>query len=177
MRKKKSVVDWLVVQSLSHVQLLQPRGGQPARLLGPWDFLSKNTGVNCHFLLQEICLTQGSNPHLLRCRQPLALQTILYHQSHQGGSSSKLLNVQLLSHVRLFCNPMDCGTPGSSVLGVFRAIILEWVAISFSRGFSQPRDQTHDSCTAGGFFTTEPPRKPLLDVQNSAWYIVSTQQL
>ena len=34
------------------------------RLLCPWDFPDKNTGVSCHFLLQGIFLTQGSNPHL-----------------------------------------------------------------------------------------------------------------
>ena len=49
----------------------------PARLLCPWDFPSKNTGVGCHFLLQGIFLTQGSNlPH---CR------LILYCLSHQGN--------------------------------------------------------------------------------------------
>ena len=47
------------------------------------------------------------------------------------------------------CNPMDCSLPGSSVHGIFQAIILEWVAISFSRGSSQPRDQTWVSCTVG----------------------------
>ena len=40
------------------------------------------------------------------------------------------------------CDPMDCSLPGSSVHGIFQARILEWVAISFSRGSSQPRDQT-----------------------------------
>ena len=44
---------------------LWPHGLQPARLLCPWDFPGKNTGVVCHFLLQGIFLTQGSNPHLL----------------------------------------------------------------------------------------------------------------
>ena len=44
-----------------------------------------------------------------------------------------------LSHVHLFCDPMDCSTPGSSVLEIFQARILEWVAISFSRGPSRPR--------------------------------------
>ena len=39
----------------------------------------KNTGVGCHFLLQEIFSTQGSNPGLPHCRQ------ILYHLSHQGS--------------------------------------------------------------------------------------------
>ena len=37
---------------------------------------------------------------------------------------------------------MDCNLPGSSVHGIFQAKVLEWVAISFSRGSSQPRDQT-----------------------------------
>ena len=44
------------------------------------------------------------------------------------------------------CNPMDCSPPGSSVQGIFQARILQWVAISFSRRSSQPRDQTHISC-------------------------------
>ena len=48
------------------------------------------------------------------------------------------------------CDPMHCSSPGSSVL----ARILEWVAISFTRGSSWPRDWTWVSCTAGGFFTT-----------------------
>ena len=40
------------------------------------------------------------------------------------------------------CDPMDCSLPGSSVHGIFQAIVLEWIAISFSRGSSQPRVQT-----------------------------------
>ena len=51
------------------------------------------------------------------------------------------------------CNPMDCSPPGSSVHEIFQARILEWVAIYFSRGSSQPRDRTWVSCTAGRFFT------------------------
>ena len=50
--------------------------------------------------------------------------------------------------------------PGFYVHGIFQARILEWGAISFSRGSSWPRDQTCISCIAGGFFTTEPTRKP-----------------
>ena len=42
--------------------------------------------------------------------------------------------------------PMDCRPPGSSLHGIFQARILEWVAISFSKGSSQPRDQTYISC-------------------------------
>ena len=44
------------------------------------------------------------------------------------------------------CDPMDCSLPGSSVHGISHARILEWVAVSFSRGSSRPRDRTHISC-------------------------------
>ena len=43
------------------------------------------------------------------------------------------------------CEPMDCSLPGSSVHGIFQAIVREWTAISFSRGSSQPRDWTQTS--------------------------------
>ena len=51
------------------------------------------------------------------------------------------------------CDPMDYSPPGSSVPGILLARILEWVAIPFSRGSSQRRDQTHVSHIAGRFFT------------------------
>ena len=57
---------------------------------------------------------------------------------------------------------MDYNPPGSSLQRISEAIILEWVAISFSRGSSWPRDWTCISCTGRGFFTTEPPGKPLV---------------
>ena len=60
---------------------LRPHGLQLTGLLCPWDFPGKSTGVGCHFLLQGIFPTQGSNPGLLHCRQ------ILYHLSHQGNPS------------------------------------------------------------------------------------------
>ena len=62
------------------------------------------------------------------------------------------LKVKLLSHVQL-CDPMDCSLPGFSIHGIFQARVLEWVAISFSRGSSWPRDQTQVSCIAGRRFT------------------------
>ena len=48
---------------------------------------------------------------------------------------------------------MDSSPPGSSVHGIFQARILEWIAISFSRGSSWPRNWTQVSCIAGRFFT------------------------
>ena len=62
---------------------------------------------------------------------------------------------------QLFCDPMDCSPPGSSVHGIFQARILERVAIPYPRVSSWPRHWTQVSCIAGGFFTTEPPTKPL----------------
>ena len=68
--------------------------------------------------------------------------------------------MQLLQSCPTLCNLMDCGPPGSSAHGILQGRILEWVAISSSRGSSQPRDQTCVSCgfcTSGQPFITEPP--------------------
>jgi len=56
----------------------------------------------------------------------------------------------------------------------FQARILEWVALSSSRGSPHPRDQTHVSCIAGRFITAEPPEKatkadPNLNFPNGKW--------
>ena len=51
------------------------------------------------------------------------------------------------------CDLMDCSLPGFSIHGIFQARILEWVAMSFSRGSSCPRDRTWVSHTAGRLFT------------------------
>ena len=62
---------------------LCPHGLYPARLLCPWDFPGKNTGVCCHVLLQGIFPTQELNLGLLHCRQTL------YRRSHQGSPFDK----------------------------------------------------------------------------------------
>ena len=51
------------------------------------------------------------------------------------------------------CNPMGCSLPRSSIHGIFQARVLEWIAISFSRGSSRPRDRTRVSCIVGRRFT------------------------
>ena len=56
-------------------------------------------------------------------------------------------------------NPMDCKTPGSSVHGLLQARILEWVAISSSRGSSQPKDLTHVSGSAALQVESLPPSR------------------
>ena len=73
------------VKSLSRVRLFATSWAVACtRLLRPWDFLGKSTGVGCHFLLQRIFPTQGSNPGLLHCRQTP------YHLSHQGSGGFRL---------------------------------------------------------------------------------------
>ena len=75
------------------------------------------------------------------------------------------MHAKLLQSCPTLWDPMDCSPPGSSVHGILQARILEWVAISSSRGSSPPRDQKCIccvSCIAGGFFTAEPPGKSLL---------------
>ena len=54
------------------------------------------------------------------------------------------------------CDPRDCSLPVCSVHGIFQARVLEWVAISFSRGSSQPRDWTLVSHIAGKYFIQKP---------------------
>ena len=68
-KKEKERKESEVAQSCP--TLCYSHGLQPTRFLHPWDFPGKNTGVGCHFLLQEIFLTQGLNPGLLHCRQTL----------------------------------------------------------------------------------------------------------
>ena len=63
----------------------------------------------------------------------------------------EIKNVKSLSRVRL-CNSMDWSLPGSSVHGIFQARVLEWVAISFSRGSSWTRDRTQIPCVIGRRF-------------------------
>ena len=76
---------------------MQPHG--PTRFLCPWDFPCENTRVGCHFLLQGIFPTQGSNPHLLHWQAgslPLSHQEVL------------LLMMLPLSH---FSHVLLCATP------------------------------------------------------------------
>ena len=61
-------------------------------------------------------------------------------------------------------NPTDYSPPGPSVHAIVQARILEWVAIPFSRGSSQPRDWTWLSYIAGGLFISKPPGKPILKI-------------
>ena len=109
--------------------------------------------MGCHFLLQGIFPTQGSNLGLLHCRQ-----TILPSEpAGKSWYSDTLTNGKWksLSRVPLFA------TPKTRVHGILQARILEWVAFPFSMGSSQPRDWIQVFHIAGRFFTSWATRKAL----------------
>ena len=74
----KMASEWVSEVTHMCLTLCDPMDYSLTRFLHPWDFPGKNTGVGCHFLLQEIFPTQGLNPGLLHCRQTF------YRLSHQG---------------------------------------------------------------------------------------------
>ena len=94
---------------------------------------------------------------------------ILLYWPYQSLWLCEWRNVKLLSRVQLFETPMDCTLPGSSIHGIFQARVLERVAISFSRGSSQPKDWTWVSCIANRCFTIWVTREP--------WWLYGSQQI
>ena len=70
------------------------------------------------------------------------------------------------------CDPMDCSPPGSCVHGILQARIPEWVAISFSRGSSRPRDRTQDSCITGRCFNLWATRESQQNTEVGYYFIL-----
>ena len=122
-------------------------------------------GNHVYFLWKDINLYPISIPYILICTpgmpcnvesSSLAKPRRAFKASHALCFSMQhecVLAKSLQSCLTLW-NPIDHSLSGSSVHGILQARILEWVAILFSRGSSQPRDRTWVSCIAGGFFTT-----------------------
>ena len=67
------------------------------------------------------------------------------------------------------CDPIDCSLSGSSVHGIFQARVLEWIAISFSRGSSRPRNRIRVSHIAGRCLTVWATREACLLYHNKKW--------
>ena len=87
---------YVFMHAKSSPTLLRPYGLYPTRLLCPWDFPGKNTGVGCHFLLQGIFLTQGSNLRLLHWQAaslPLSHQGSHERKYTQYDNNSKVINL------------------------------------------------------------------------------------
>ena len=95
----------------------------------------------------------------------LSRHSVMSHSLRPHGLSVTFLCIKVhFSSVAqsclILCDPMDCSQSDSSVHGILQVRIMEWVVISFSRGSSQPRDQTRVSCIANRLFTAEPPKTP-----------------
>ena len=109
----------------------------------------------CHALLQGIFPTQRSNLRLL---------CILHWQVNSlplapPGKRSEVKWSEVAQSCPTLCGPMDCSLRGSSVRGIFQARILEWVAISFSKWSSRPRDWTQVSWLQADALPSKPPGK------------------
>ena len=87
----------------------------------------------------------GSQPQKSSGWMPLSLTSRIW--------PNKVKSSQVAQSCPILCDPMDYSLPGSSVHGIFQARVLEWVAISFSRGSSRPRDRTWVSSIADRYFT------------------------
>ena len=82
--------------------------------------------------------------------------------SFLSRASQKVKETEVAQLCLTLCNPLDCSLPGSSFHGIFQARILEWVAISFSRGSSRPRGWIRVSHTVGRLaLPSELPEAPV----------------
>ena len=105
-----------------------------------------------HFSCQTPMVKYNKKSDSIFDAWPLTALEPLYSVPHQPLIKPKLSHLRcrccVLSHfsrVQL-CGPVDCSPPGSFVPGTLQARMLEWAAIPFSRGSSQPRGWTHISC-------------------------------
>ena len=114
--------------------------------LGIWRAMSWNhvSGTVPPFLVvTDIIQLSSFSPHNVK-KKVISLKNCpcLFHHHFSSSPSLSCMRAQLCPTL---CDPMDCSPSGSSVHGIFQARILHWLAISFSRGFSWLRDQTHVS--------------------------------
>ena len=122
----------------------------------PWIIPHIHTGYLCCTVVNMFprYSLHWSHPVLPPCTLPRVRKSVFYVYIPLKSSEVAQL-------YPTFCDPMDYSLPGSSVHGIFQARILEWVAMPFSRGSSQPRDQTRVSHIAGRLFTLWATREVL----------------
>ena len=82
----------------------------------------------------------------------IAGNPLIWHLNVETEFTWESLCAKLLESCLTLCDPVDCSLPGSSAHEILQARILEWIAISFSRESSQPRDRTQVSRTGGRRF-------------------------
>ena len=120
-----------------------------------WRLLKSQEKVQVIYCVFCVPVFSSIPPSLLSCLlSVLTVESLLHSELH---SWLLFCGAAMVSHVRLFA------TLWAAAHGIFLARLLEWVALSSSRGSWPPRNQTCISCVsciAGGFFTAEPPGKP-----------------
>ena len=126
--------------ALESITTSKTRGGDgsPVEL---FQILKDDAVKVLHSICQQIWKTQ----------QCTGLEKVSFHSNPKES--------EVTQSCPTLCNTVDCSLPSSSVHGILQARILEWVVFPFSRGSSQPRDQTQASCIAGRFFTSLATRK------------------
>ena len=174
---------------------LQPHGLQPTRLLRPWDFPGKSTGVGCHCLLQ---ITSQFYPFLITLPKVLPSMTYFHHSTMKSKGLSLLESLALLEGSQKdflgYSFPISVCICAQSYMHIWTLWLhgqqptrllcpqnfpgknAGVVAISFSRGSSRPRDQTQVSCTGRQNLyhcaTWEAPPSPdLRTCKNQHWYL------
>ena len=108
------------------------------------------------FKIKILDFTQRDSDSWVRCR-PWNISTsfqviqrqVVWGVHAKNPTLGKVKWSEVAQSDPTLCNPVDCSPPGFSIHGIPQARILEWVAISFSRGSSSPRDQTQVSRIAG----------------------------
>ena len=96
-----------------------------------------------------------------------AVRGVAKSQTRMSDWTTKWSESEVAQSCLTLCDAMDYSLPGSSVYGIFRARILEWVAISFSRKSSRPWDWTLVSCIVGRRFTVWATR----ETSSIYWFI------
>ena len=142
--------------------------------LGWKDPLEKGRATHSSIPAWRIPRTEGSEPvHGVTKSQTWLKRLSTYAHNDRHNQTRYYLLMFSCSVVSEPFAAQGLSLPGSSVRGIFQARILERVAISLSRGSSQPRDWTHISCTGSRFFTTEPPEtlfiQPLKSLKEITW--------
>ena len=110
----------------------------------------------CHWHRWLIGTWYSRCPNLNSCQEPYNWYFHVFYSSANCPSQKSRIPscAWLLIHVHLFVTTWTIACQAPLSMGILQARILEWVAMPFSRGSSQPRNWTSVSCTAGGFFTS-----------------------
>ena len=145
---------------------------KPQKLSGPCMKSESESEVtqSCPTLCDPMdCSLSGSSVHeILQARVLEWLAIFLSRRSSRPRNQTRVSHIagrcllseppcmkwsEVAQSCPTLCDPIDCSLPGSSVHGIFQAIVLEWIAISFSRGSSWARDQTQVSRIVDKRFT------------------------